>query len=305
MKNEHVILKSASSRVTLSVAKGLAFLFVLMLSLTACSDYEADYEDMYGYLVEAGTDVALSSSLSSSWSREEAIGSSSSSIKYGSEYDAVANTLKDLRDNQTYKTVTIGSQTWMAENLNYDPGNVSSMGSYAWSGCYGNESSNCTKYGRLYTWEVAMDDAGCAYGKACNASLNPSTPVRGVCPSGWHLPSHREFEELINFVDPSFGYNHTGDAGSSTAGKYLKSQSGWNSSGNGTDAYGFSALPGGYRDYDGDFYDEGNFASFWSSGEYSSLGAFLLSLYYDSGDAYLDWDYEGYARSVRCLKDSN
>ncbi len=217
--------------------------------------------------------------------------------------DVDYGTMTDARDGQVYKTVTIGTQTWMAENLNYDPGNVSSMGSYAWSGCYDNESSNCTKYGRLYTWEVAMDDASCGYGETCNASLNPSTPVRGVCPSGWHLPSHREFEELINFVDPSFGYNHTGDAGSSTAGKYLKSQSGWNSSGNGTDAYGFSALPGGYRHGNGAFDYEGDYAYFWSSGEYDSYDAFRLDLYYNYDDAYLDWYDKDYARSVRCLKD--
>ncbi len=212
-------------------------------------------------------------------------------------------TMTDARDGQVYKTVKIGTQTWMAENLNYDPGNVSSMGSYAWSGCYGNESSNCTKYGRLYTWEVAMDDASCAYGKACNASLNPSTPVRGVCPSGWHLPSHREFEELINYIDPSFGYNHTDDASSSTAGEYLKSKSGWNSNGNGTDAYGFSALPGGGRRDYGNFYNAGYGANFWSSGEGDGNYAFSLLLYYSREDARLFYDIKYYARSVRCLQD--
>ncbi|WP_407441364.1 fibrobacter succinogenes major paralogous domain-containing protein [Fibrobacter sp.] len=209
----------------------------------------------------------------------------------------------DARDGQVYKTVTIGTQTWMAENLNYDPGDVSGMGSYAWSGCYYNASSNCTKYGRLYTWEVAMDDASCGYGETCNASLNPSTPVRGVCPSGWHLPSHREFEELINYIDPSFGYNHTDDASSSTAGEYLKSKSGWDSNGNGTDAYGFSALPGGSGDISDNFYDAGSVALFWSSGVYNSDYAFHLHLTYSNERASLYYNYKKHARSVRCLKD--
>ncbi len=232
-----------------------------------------------------------------------ACGEDGSSNGPTNDYDFDYGEFTDARDGQVYKTVTIGTQTWMAENLNYDPGNVSSMGSDAWSGCYDNESSNCTKYGRLYTWEVAMDDASCAYGKACNASLNPSTPVRGVCPSGWHLPSHREFEELINYVDPSFGYNHTDVASSSTAGEYLKSRSGWYSNGNGTDAYGFSALPGGDRYNGGYFRNAGGIAYFWSSGEYDSSYAFSLDLYYYYGGAFLYYNFKNNARSVRCLKD--
>lgn len=212
-------------------------------------------------------------------------------------------TMTDARDGQVYKTVKIGTQTWMAENLNYDPGDVSGMGSDAWSGCYDNESANCSKYGRLYTWEVAMDNADCAYGKTCNAILNPTTPVRGVCPSGWHLPSHREFEELINYIDPSFGYGHTVDAHSSTAGHYLKSKSGWNSNGNGTDAYGFSALPGGIRSHDCYFINADNIAFFWSSGEGSSYNTLCLYLTYTLENAKLGY-YDKYnARSVRCLQD--
>ena len=232
-----------------------------------------------------------------------ACGDDGSSNGPTNDHDFDYGEFTDARDGQVYKTVTIGTQTWMAENLNYDPGDVSDMGSYAWSGCFNDKADSCSKYGRLYTWEVAMNDASCAYGNKCNASLNPTTPFRGVCPQGWHLPSHREFETLINFIDPSFGYNHTGDAGSSTAGKYLKSKSGWNSNGNGTDAYGFSALPGGYRDYYGYFNFAGYSAYFWSSGEYGSSGAFYLYLYYDGESAYLYYDDKYYARSVRCLKD--
>lgn len=226
----------------------------------------------------------------------------------------------DTRDNQVYKVVTIGTQTWMAQNLNYAPDAeyMSGMGEYAWSGCYGeggydyaSESNltdaqvadNCSKYGRLYTWEVAMNDASCAFDKVCKAPLNPTTPVQGICPDGWHLPSHGEFETLINYIDPSFGYGHTDDASSSTAGQYLKSQSGRYGSGNGYDTYGFSALPAGGRYNDGDFDYEGHYAYFWSSSEYSDYDAYNLNLYYNLDRVELYWDYKNFARSVRCLKD--
>ena len=208
----------------------------------------------------------------------------------------VEDLLTDGRDKQVYKTVEIGDQVWMAENLNYN----GSAKSY----CYGDVSSNCDTYGRLYTWEVAMDNADCAQGYTCNASLDPEIPVRGVCPEGWHLPSHHEFEELINYIDPDFEIGHLEGASSSTAGKYLKSQTGWNNDGNGTDAYGFSALPAGVKYYDaGSFNNKGISTVFWSSGESGSDGAFYLSLNNENEEVSLTGHDKFNARSVRCIKD--
>ena len=213
---------------------------------------------------------------------------SSSSAKKASSVKM--GTLKDSRDGQTYKTVTIGTQTWMAQNLNYETAN---------SYCYSDTPSNCTKYGRLYTWAAAMDSAGtwssngkgCGYKKTCT----PTYPVRGVCPTGWHLPTQTEWRTLFTAV---------GD--SSTAGIKLKSTSGWNSSGNsvsGTDDYSFSALPAGYRGISGYYEFEGYAAYFWSStGNYSKY-AYIMYLYYDSGNAYLDYNRKTHGFSVRCLKD--
>jgi uncharacterized protein (TIGR02145 family) len=125
-------------------------------------------------------------------------------------------TLKDSRDGKVYKIVEIGNQKWLAENLNYDT---------AGSVCYDNKAENCTKYGRLYDWNTAM----------------------AACPAGTYLPSDAEWDTLINFV-----------GGQGIAGKKLKSTSGWRDfySGksvdhrgktlNGTNDYGFSALPGGF-----------------------------------------------------------
>ncbi|MDR2728373.1 MAG: hypothetical protein LBB56_04515, partial [Chitinispirillales bacterium] len=110
----------------------------------------------------------------------------------------------DTRNSQTYKTVKIGNQTWMAENLNY-------AGSGGNTGvCYNSSSDNCSKYGRLYTWAEVMNGAS-------SSLLNPSG-VQGVCPVGWHVPSDAEWTILTDFV-----------GGDLTAGTKLKSKTGWGS----------------------------------------------------------------------------
>ena len=173
-----------------------------------------------------------------------------------------SDSFTDPRDGQTYRTVQIGNQIWMAENLNYrTEGN----------NCYDDKPANCQKYGRLYTWEAAQN----------------------ACPSGWHLPSTAEFDTLFTAV-----------GGDDVAGKVLKSRSGWKSDGNGTDAYGFSALPAGHRSYyDGDFSNAGNCAYFWSATTESDY-AYSMHLYYSSNGAYLRCDNKYHGLSVRCLRDS-
>ena len=247
-------------------------------------------------------DVILSSSEGSSDSKssssEKAESSSSKAI------EPAEGMLTDSRDGKTYKTVTIGTQTWMAENLNYAYIGVpykltykdTSYTSDSTSWCYGDNPANCTKYGRLYTWAAAMDSVGtwstnskgCGYGTTCS----PTYPVRGICPEGWHLPTKAEFETLFTAV-----------GGQSTAGKVIKSTSGWKGSGNGTDAFAFSALSAGYRDDNGYYLTEGYYAYFWSSTEDYSNFAYNMFLYCDHDYAYLD-DYDkNLGLSVRCLKD--
>ncbi len=206
--------------------------------------------------------------------------------------NAIAGTMTDDRDGKEYKIAAIKTQTWMAENLNYDY-NEGTAKSY----CYSNSSTNCDKYGRLYLWSAAMDSAGvftttgkgCGYGKTCS----PSGTIRGVCPEGWHLPSNDDWNVLWTAI-----------GGTSTAGTKLKSTSGWNSNGNGEDAYGFSVLPAGNRNNDGSFYDQGNDARFWSSSESSSVNAWhwFFHYYYGNVSQYYYYNKDnGY--SVRCLKD--
>lgn len=244
-------------------------------------------------------DRSSSSDVDAEYSSSSSENSSSSSVSFWSfdvpkedrlNPEITYGTMTDKRDGKTYKTVKIGDQVWMAENLNYDPGNVFNT-SYAWSGCYNNVDKNCGVTGRLYTWVVARNNADCDYGKECDATLKPATPIQGICPSDWHLPTKAEFNTLVETV-----------GGASIAGDILKSGSGWYKR-NGTDAYGFSALPAGFR---GDifFYHDGVHARFWSASEYDSYEAYYLGLVWDleKGDMYHNYKY--YAFSVRCVMNS-
>ena len=254
--------------------------------------------------VDSSSSSVMSSSSSDCLSSSSAQSSSSSVASssgvpegYVDPLTVVKGTMTDERDGQTYKTVKIGTQTWMAENLNYAytdvPYNYSGYTSDSTSWCYSNAAANCTKYGRLYTWAAAMDSVGTwsANGKGCgyNKTCSPTYPVRGVCPEGWHLPTRTEWYTLFTAV-----------GGSSTAGKMLKSTSGWNSSGNGTDAYSFAALPVGYYN-DGNYYNEGYHAYFWSSTEYNRNFAYNMGSYYNYDATDFNYVYLGF--SVRCVKD--
>ncbi|MBS7272185.1 MAG: fibrobacter succinogenes major paralogous domain-containing protein [Fibrobacter sp.] len=213
------------------------------------------------------------------------------------EWISSHGSLRDSRDGKTYKTVIIGTQTWMAENLNY----VSAQ-----SFCYNGIADNCTKYGRLYSWSAAMDSSvtGCRSLDVCS----PTYPVRGICPKGWHLPDSTEWEVLFSAV-----------GGKSIASKVLRSTSGWkcyydDQCWNGIDAFGFSALSAGYwYGYGGaSSYFEGEFtnALFWSSTQARSPNTSLYAycrIFYSSKD---DVDSRDQCRkvhrlSIRCLQDSN
>ena len=223
-----------------------------------------------------------------------ACGDDSSSAK---DLEVTFGTMIDRRDDKEYKTVTIGSQTWMAENLNYaDSVATASLKGKSW--CYNNESKNCDEFGRLYTWAAAIDsvklatDAAksldCGFGKACVLM----DMVQGICPRGWHLPTYREWDALLAAV-----------GGESTAGEVLKSQEGWYDNGNGTDSFGFSALPAGRTNGEGDFLRDGTSAYFWSSSADRRYYAYYVGLNYYDADAILFADSKHFGFSVRCIKD--
>ena len=209
--------------------------------------------------------------------------------------------LIDDRDQKNYRIVQIGVQTWMAENLNYaDSANYPSMLERNW--CYKNSLDSCSKYGRLYTWAAAMDSVGTfsTNAKGCGrdslVNCSPTYPVRGICPSGWHLPTLGEFESLIESV-----------GGKSIAGTMLKSSFGWKKN-NGIDSYGFMALPAGRRNNYKVFLNVGECAFFWHStsedgyGSWKSLRRMSMcsdSEYADMGNS----ESKSAGLSVRCVQD--
>jgi uncharacterized protein (TIGR02145 family) len=184
---------------------------------------------------------------------------------------------------QRYKTVVIGTQTWMAENLNYNP----STGN---SACYENKASNCITYGRLYDWSTAMSlSASCNNSSSCSVQ----SKHRGICPSGWHIPSHAEWYALETAVSVSTGTT-------------LKALSGWynNSSGtDGTDGFGFSALPGGIGYSSSSFYNVGGLGYWWSATEYTASIAYSRGMSYSSAFVSTGIDSKSYLYSVRCVQD--
>ena len=193
----------------------------------------------------------------------------------GTTVTGAAGTFTDARDGQVYKYVKIGSQMWMAQNLNYAGVGV----------CYDNSPSNCATYGRLYTWSEVMAGA--------SSSTSVPSGVQGICPSAWHVPSDAEWSTLVRFVD------------SATAGTKLKSTSGWSGSGNGTNAYGFNVLPAGARYNKRTFFGLGGYyADFWSSSENDAPNAWSRFFYYY--DAYVNRysinKSDGF--SLRCVNDN-
>ncbi|WP_405335680.1 fibrobacter succinogenes major paralogous domain-containing protein [Fibrobacter sp.] len=197
----------------------------------------------------------------------------------------------DERDGQVYKTVQIEEQIWMAENLNYaDSTKTPSLLKNSW--CYDNDQKKCDVAGRLYTWAAAMDfvKTGCGYGSACSLTL----PVQGICPLGWHLPSDAEWESLIVSVAGRY-HSH--------AGTYLKSQRGWGY-GNGTDAYGFSAIPASFWCDEYGFANDGCEAEFWSATEdVNGVSSMNLTCGHDSVEKFYSRLPMNIAFSIRCVKD--
>ena len=213
---------------------------------------------------------------------------------------------EDSRDGQVYRSVKIGEQIWMAENLNYAymPDTLSF--------CYNDSAEYCEKYGRLYTWAAAMDSIarftkngeGCGYD---TTTCSLTYPVRGVCPAGWHLPSRAEWDAMKVFVADSLFGGETDSVGYA-----LKSISGWDNNGNGSDAFGFGALPTGFgqnininvninRRY---FYDIFLYAHFWNSTEGNGELAVGIRMIYSSSRLFFADLFKMLANSIRCVKDN-
>jgi uncharacterized protein (TIGR02145 family) len=194
-------------------------------------------------------------------------------------------TFTDPRDGKVYKTLTIGGQTWLAENLKYLPeviGPAASSQTTPYYYVFGYDGTNVAEakatanfatYGVLYNWPAAVN----------------------ACPSGWHLPADEEWSRLMD---------HLG--GQDIAGGKLK-ESGtahWSDPNTGaTNETGFSSLPGGYLNNDAEFQYTGTNGYWWSSTEFGSSAAWGRGMYYKSNAVSRDASYKSYGFSVVCVKD--
>ncbi|MCL2688214.1 MAG: hypothetical protein FWE57_00005, partial [Chitinispirillia bacterium] len=196
----------------------------------------------------------------------------------------------DPRDNQRYHTIVIGNQRWFAENLNFSgSGGV----------CYDNNPSNCDTYGRLYTWAEAMNLSSSCNNNSCASQVQSNH--QGACPVGWRVPSDADWTTLANFVGsavlvPDFF----------AVGTRLKSRTGWEGFGNvnGTDEFGFSALPGGYRFHNGTTFVSGGSMGLWWSSVESSPATYALgrTMHSVSGSMNSLRDLKNLSISLRCIE---
>lgn len=197
----------------------------------------------------------------------------------------------DARDGRQYRTVRLGDQLWMAENLNYRGEGEDTLGA-----CYLHQVDSCRKYGRLYDWSDAM-----GAGKVYNGQLlNANYPAKGICPDGWHVPSDYEWKilEIRYGTDTSeadsLGYRGRG------VGTLLMSRG----AAGGTDRVGFRILlPGRAYDFVSSFYNAGGFGRYWSSSEYSSGDGYIRQWDRGYDKIYRINGFKNMGFSLRCLSD--
>ncbi len=192
-----------------------------------------------------------------------------------------------------YSTVLIGDQCWFSENCRYlpevsDPSiDSTTEPHYSVYGYTGTDvtaaqaTANYATYGVLYNWPAVMTE--------------------GICPSGWHIPSDGEWQTMEVSLGMSEAEAASEEWRGSPVGDYLKSTSGWDSGGHGSNSSGFTGLPGGFR-YSGGFINIGSFGYWWSASESGSY-SWLRELNYYYGDVYRNYYYRGIGFSARCVRD--
>ena len=251
----------------------------MAVELPDFEDFVERFEDGY----ESGSEI-ISSGFDVDWNL-----SKEARMNPEVEYDSVV----DARDGKVYRTVKIGEQVWMAENLNYAD-SVSTPGLAGRSWCFGDRAENCEVAGRLYTWAAAIDSVGlasdaespqrCGYGRICSFSGK----VQGICPSGWHLPDTTEWNTLLE------------TASGPTA---LMSRVGWYVD-HGTDEYGFSAFPAGSKYRNSYFFSDSRNADYFAVAENADKDDGTMARYMSiGGTTYFVETFKDNGVPVRCLKD--
>jgi uncharacterized protein (TIGR02145 family) len=202
-----------------------------------------------------------------------------------------------LTTYSTIPSVNIGTQTWTTKNLDvatYSDGTVipqvtdptawANLTTGAWC-YYNNDPATGTTYGKLYNW----------YAVAGIHDTDPNTPNKKLAPTGYHIPSDVEWTTLTNYL-----------GGESVAGGKMKATGTWlwfSPNTEATNSSGFTGLPGGFRNFDGTFYNVGDYGIWWSSSESNTAIAWYRYLYYVNGTANRGNTNKIHGFSVRCLRD--
>ena len=240
----------------------------------------SDAESLSSSAKSSSSKTQSSSSLEQSSSSAKSSSSVSSSSALKSIYDAENNTLTDLRDGRVYKTTTIGTQIWMAENLNYLPKDTAGTYFAGRSVCGGGEyqslqEGDCSIYGRLYEKNIN------AY-----SGFN-----KNICPDGWNVPTLNQWNVLVDFM-----------GGSNVAGKEMKSNMLWLEQ-NLSNSFKFSALPAGYFNRKKGFmYDDGVKAVFTVHNLNTSQGN-GIKIFETKESIQYTWFGDWYYLAIRCIKE--
>ncbi len=203
-------------------------------------------------------------------------------------------TICDSRDGKIYKITTVGTQVWMAENLNYFSCSIKDD-----SWCYDDNAENCDKYGRLYSWTAAM-----GIDKSYQTEYANLTGVqRGNCPEGFHMPSEAEWSDFYDFVQ-NYAIDQSNDEGAVVRAKGMWPNDSYYPA---TDDFGFAMLPAGRKSFSG-YKSLGEEALFWTADEDHrdivggprNVGIWTVTSMFGFGGGSIMKD-EGI--SVRCIKD--
>lgn len=192
----------------------------------------------------------------------------------------------DYRDGKKYVSIKIGTQIWMAENLNYETDS---------SWCYNGETVNCNTFGRLYSWSAAMNLSPKfdSLGFYIDSTKFKEGLYQGICPEGWHLPNMDDWTFLEEYAME--------DSGDKCVGVHLKSKDAWNDNEErSSDRFGFAVLPAGARNELGNFFFLNQDSYFWSTGNDMNRGAYIG--FYQGKCIGNNYFSKNYGYSVRCLK---
>ena len=236
----------------------------------------------YSSSSSAKSSSSVSSSSVSSSSRTKQAGAEPLLEAAGEQFnpDIEYGSMTDPRDGKTYKTVKVGSATWMAENLNY-AGNEIGV-----STCFNDDDRFCELYGHFYSRSAAMNSSSCAYKSSCDLGTGH---IQGICPDGWHIPTNKEAQDLVNLA--------SGHA------LPLMSAKGWKTGiTSGTDTYGLSFVGAGCYCSDDGFHSLGEYGRLWVY--YASSTQYYIVIRGLENEAEV-WDYndEECYNPVRCVKD--